>query len=190
MPRNSKGTTPKIKDVIGPEKVQGAVKDLTSYVAGKFDFANDEAVIIGIQTRGALLAKRVADSISDQKGTKVQVGVLDITLYRDDFSTASVSPIVGETRLDFEIDGKKIVLIDDVLFTGRTIRAAIDEIMDYGRPQSITLAVLVDRGHRELPIQPDFAAMNLATKKNETVNLHLKENDEKEEIVICEVVPG
>lgn len=188
MPRNFK-ETPKIKDVIGSEKVQGAVKDLTTFV-GKFDFSNEQTVIIGIQTRGALLAKRVAEAVAQQKGVKIPNGVLDITLYRDDFSTAAVSPIVGETRLDFEIDGKKIILIDDVLFTGRTIRAAIDEIMDYGRPKSITLAVLVDRGHRELPIQPDFAALHLATKKTETVNLHLKENDDKEEIIICEAMPG
>lgn len=185
MPKKS----PKIKEVIGSEKVELAIKDLTRFVISHFNFSNGETALIGIQTRGALLAQRVAQAIKNEKGEEVLHGALDITLYRDDFSTAAITPTVGETQLNFDIEGKRIVLIDDVLFTGRTIRAALDEIMDYGRPKSISLVTLVDRGHRELPIQPDFSALKLVTGRSETVNLHLKEIDEKEEIVICEPLP-
>jgi pyrimidine operon attenuation protein/uracil phosphoribosyltransferase len=118
----------------------------------------------------------------------VPTGALDITLYRDDFSTAGIHPVIGETHLDFDIDNKQIILIDDVLFTGRTIRAAIDQLMDYGRPKSIHLLVLIDRGHRELPIAAEFAAITLPTSRFESVNLRLDEVDQKDEIVVCDPV--
>lgn len=178
----------KVKTVIPQEKVQQAIKDLTNHLLSKFDFEKDDVAIIGIQTRGAVLAKRVAALIRTKTANDIPVGALDITLYRDDFATSGIQPIVGETTIDFDLDNKRLILIDDVLFTGRTVRAALDELMDFGRPKGVMLAVLVDRGHRELPIAADFAAIKIDTQRNEVVNLHLEEVDQKDEIVIMEPV--
>jgi pyrimidine operon attenuation protein/uracil phosphoribosyltransferase len=180
--------TPRIKQVIGADKVGRAVKDLVSYATSHFDFSSGETAIVGIQSRGVVLANRIAFAAKKEKDLDVPTGALDITLYRDDFSTAGIHPVIGETHLDFDIDNKRIILIDDVLFTGRTIRAAIDQLMDFGRPKSIHLLVLIDRGHRELPIAADFAAMKLETNRFESVNLHLEEVDQKDEIVVCDPV--
>ncbi len=188
MPKNSK-ETPNVRETIAGEKLAQSFRSLFQFVSSRLTGKND-VVLVGIQTRGALIAKRIAEAVQLEKKVSLPVGELDITLYRDDFSTTGVSPKVGETHLDFGIDGKRIILIDDVLFTGRTTRAAIDELIDFGRPASIQLVVLVDRGHRELPIQADFAALTLATKQNESVVLRLKENDNTDEIVICEARPG
>lgn len=187
MTKNLK-ITPKVKQTLSGEKVKEAFEALTQYLSKTFDFNAADIALVGIQTRGATIAKRIAETLQAAKGVRVPFGALDITLYRDDFSTSGIQPIVKETQLNFDIDNKRIILIDDVLFTGRTIRAALDELMDFGRPQSITLAVLVDRGHRELPIHPDFSAITLSTKRHESVNLHLKETDNSEEIVICEPI--
>ena len=123
----------------------------------------EDIVLVGIRTRGVPIAKRLADMIEQIEGVRPPVGILDITLYRDDLSTLSYQPIVRPTTMPVDIDRKVIVLVDDVLYTGRTIRAALDAIMDMGRPQSIKLAVLVDRGHRELPIRADFVGKNVPT---------------------------
>ena len=176
----------RIRETISTQKVEFAIDELIRYVTAHFDFTKEDAVLVGIQTRGALLAKRIAKAIKKEKNADIPVGALDITLYRDDLSTSGIQPIVGETQLDFDLDNKQIVLIDDVLFTGRTIRAALDELMDFGRPKKISLAVLIDRGHRELPIEPEFSAIKIQTKRSESVNLHLLESDGKEEIVIGE----
>jgi len=181
-------SAPRIKQIIVADKVARAVKDLTSYALSTFDFSSDETAIVGIQSRGVVLANRIAFAIRREKNIDVPTGALDITLYRDDFSTKGVHPVIGETHLDFDIDNKKIILIDDVLFTGRTIRAAIDQLMDFGRPKSIHLLVLIDRGHRELPIAAEFAAIKLSTDRFESVNLHLEEMDEKDEIIVCDPV--
>jgi len=133
-----------------------------------------------------LLAKRIAAELARTKNVSLPVGEIDITLYRDDFGTAGVQPIVGETNLDFDVAGKHLILIDDVLFTGRTIRAALDELMDYGRPERVSLVVLVDRGHRELPIEPKFSAIQVATKRSESVVLLLEESDDQDELIIGE----
>lgn len=175
-----------IRETIPAEKVKAAIEHLTSALMAKFDFRSGELVIVGIHTQGAAIAERVANQIRQKTGADVPLGVLDITFYRDDFSKRGLHPVMVETRLDFDIDDKKIVLIDDVLFTGRTVRAAIDELMDYGRPRSVTLAVLIDRGHRELPIAADIAALTLKTKRDESVVVHLEETDRKDEIVIGE----
>lgn len=185
MPKNSK-LTPKVRKRFPGSDVQTALSKLADFLLKNFDFSQTGPVLIGIHTRGALLARRLAGLIKAKKGVEAPVGEIDITLYRDDFSTTGVQPVVGETTLDFDIDNSRIVLIDDVLFTGRTIRAALDELMDYGRPTSVTLAVLIDRGHRELPIEPKFAAITLATKRDESVILRLKEQDGADEILICE----
>jgi pyrimidine operon attenuation protein/uracil phosphoribosyltransferase len=142
--------------------------------------------IIGIRNRGAYLAERLIQSIQDISSQKVPLGILDITLYRDDLTLISAQPIVHKTEIDFDINDKKIILVDDVLYTGRTIRAALDALIDFGRPQSIQLAVLVDRGHRELPIRADFVGKNIPTAQNEIVEVRLEETDGKDEVVIVE----
>jgi pyrimidine operon attenuation protein/uracil phosphoribosyltransferase len=140
--------------------------------------------LIGIRNRGAILARRLASCIKKIDNEDVQVGILDITLYRDDLALASGRAVVRKTEIDFDITGRNVVLVDDVLYTGRTIRAALDALIDFGRPKSIQLAVLVDRGHRELPIRADFAGKNIPTAQNETVEVRLEEADGKDEVVI------
>jgi len=140
--------------------------------------------LVGIRTRGAILAQRLAKEIEAVQGNVVPVGILDITLYRDDLSRIAPNPILHDTHIPFDVTDLKIVLIDDVLFTGRTIRAAMDALCDLGRPQSIQLGVLIDRGHRELPIRADYVGKNIPTQINERVELRLNELDEREEAVI------
>jgi pyrimidine operon attenuation protein/uracil phosphoribosyltransferase len=182
--------TPPIRERIPEEKITKAIGDITQSLLSAFEFKSGDVILVGIQTRGAVLVHRLAHAIKKQTGVDIPWGDLDITLYRDDFSTMGVQPIIGETHLDFDLDGKEIVLVDDVLFTGRTVRAAIDQIMDFGRPKKISLVVLVDRGHRELPITADFAAITIATKRGQSVNLHLEEVDGKDEIVVCDPIEG
>ena len=146
----------------------------------------EDLVLLGIQTRGVYLARRVKKIIEDIEKTEIPLGILDITLYRDDLTTVGPSPLVKETRIDFDINDKVVILIDDVLFTGRTIRAALDEIMDFGRPRKVELLVLVDRGHRELPIRADFAGKNLPTAKHELVEVRLKDPDGTDEVIVLE----
>ncbi len=146
----------------------------------------EDLVIIGIRNRGEHLGHRVADFIEKIIGKKVPFGILDITLYRDDLTEVAEQPILKETRIDFDITGKKIVLVDDVLFTGRTIRCAMDQLIDFGRPAAIQLAVLVDRGHRELPIRADYVGKNVPTSLNEVIEVKLEEYDGVDEVVICE----
>jgi pyrimidine operon attenuation protein/uracil phosphoribosyltransferase len=132
------------------------------------------------------LAKRLAAAIKKIEDKDVPVGVLDITLYRDDLTLIAAQPLVRKTEIDFDIADKILILADDVLYTGRTIRAGLDALIDFGRPKSIQLAVLVDRGHRELPIRADFVGKNIPTAKNETVEVRLEEADGKDEVVIVE----
>lgn len=145
-----------------------------------------DLVIVGIRTRGAHLAQRLAEMIGSIDGHTPPVGLLDITLYRDDLSSVAQQPVVHKTEIDFDIEDKKVVLVDDVLYTGRTIRAALDELIDFGRPQFIQLAVLIDRGHRELPIRADYVGKNIPTSTKETVEVRLQESDGKDEIVVVE----
>ena len=140
--------------------------------------------LVGIRTRGAMLAQRLAGEIQTIDGHPVQVGVLDITLYRDDLSRIAPNPVVHATEIPFDITDLHIVLVDDVLFTGRTIRAALNALNDFGRPKTIQLAVLVDRGHRELPIRADYVGKNIPTSLHEHIEVRLGELDEKEEVVI------
>ncbi|MDD4909215.1 MAG: bifunctional pyr operon transcriptional regulator/uracil phosphoribosyltransferase PyrR [Candidatus Omnitrophica bacterium] len=142
--------------------------------------------LVGIRNRGVYLAARIAACIQKIDNIQVPAGILDITLYRDDLTLVNQQPVVHKTEIDFDITDKNLVLVDDVLYTGRTIRAALDALMDFGRPRSMQLAVLVDRGHRELPIRADYVGKNIPTSKNETVEVRLEEADGKDEVVIVE----
>ena len=138
----------------------------------------DNLVLIGIQRRGVIMANRLSDKLYELEGKRLPVGILDITLYRDDLSKLTEHPVLRGTSIDFVIEGKKIVLVDDVLFTGRTVRAAIEAICELGRPDKIELAVMIDRGHRELPFRADYVGKNVPTAKTENVNVNFKELDE------------
>ncbi len=140
--------------------------------------------LVGIANRGDHLARRLAAEIARIEGAVVPVGVLDITFYRDDIGMKAEAPEVHETKVDFDITGKTVVLVDDVLFTGRTIRAAMDALMDFGRPRQIQLAVLVDRGHRELPIRADFVGKNLPTSREDVVSVAVTELDGEDSVTV------
>jgi len=145
--------------------------------------------LIGIQRRGVPLAKRIAKKIEEVEGVRIPVGILDITLYRDDLSRLAEHPIINGTDISFSVTDKKIVLVDDVIYTGRTVRAAIDALMDIGRPKMIQLAVLIDRGHRELPIRPDYVGKNVPTAKTEMINVKVMEIDGKNSVTISDINP-
>ncbi|AZT90337.1 bifunctional pyr operon transcriptional regulator/uracil phosphoribosyltransferase PyrR [Caldicellulosiruptor changbaiensis] len=140
--------------------------------------------LVGIQRRGVTLAKRIRDNIEKIEGVRLPLGILDITFYRDDLSLLSEHPTVNSTQIDFDINNKKIVLVDDVLFTGRTVRAAIEALMDMGRPKMIQLAVLIDRGHRELPIRADYVGKNVPTSRREIVHVLVDEFDNDNRVII------
>lgn len=146
----------------------------------------EDVRLVGIRTRGVPLARRMAAKIEEIEGAACPVGVLDITLYRDDLTTIAQQPVVHKTEIPFSVEDKVIVLVDDVLYTGRTARAAMDAVMDLGRPARIQLAVLVDRGHRELPIRADFVGKNVPTSQQEMISVRLQETDGEERVVILE----
>ena len=171
--------------ILVKEDVDRALQRIAHEIVEKLKSTEDIAVI-GIKNRGAYLAGRLALKIEKISGSKIPVGALDITLYRDDLTEASSQPVVHATEIDFGIDGKKIILVDDVLYTGRTIRCALDALIDFGRPAQIQLAVLVDRGHRELPIRADYVGKNVPTSLKEVVEVRLAEADGKDEVVLCE----
>jgi pyrimidine operon attenuation protein/uracil phosphoribosyltransferase len=143
-------------------------------------------VLVGVRTRGVPLARRLARSIKKAAGVEPPVGALDITLYRDDLTTIAPHPVLKGTDIPVSIDGRTVVLVDDVLFTGRTVRAALDELIDFGRPERIKLAVVVDRGHRELPIRADFVGRTLTTTRQEVVQVLLREEDGSDRVVLLE----
>ena len=145
-----------------------------------------DLVLIGIRTRGVPLARRLAELIKEHEKKEIPVGTLDITFYRDDLTLVSPQPVVHRSIVPFPIDAKKVVLVDDVLYTGRTVRAALDALMDLGRPSMIQLAVLIDRGHRELPIRADYIGKNVPTSKREVIQVKLQEVDGAESVVILE----
>lgn len=151
-------------------------------------FGGKGLALVGIRSRGEILAQRLARLLRELTGQDVPVGALDITLYRDDLSILSANPVVHSTEIPFDVTGRPIVVVDDVLFTGRTVRAAMDALTDLGRPESVELAVLVDRGHRELPIKPDYVGKNLPTSKEQLVQVRLVESDGADEVVIEEGV--
>jgi len=140
--------------------------------------------VVGIRTRGETLGQRIVAKIKEIDGVEIPFGVVDITLYRDDLGQGADQPVVQGTSIPFHVDEHKIVLVDDVLFTGRTIRAALDAIIDFGRPQAVQLAVLCDRGHRELPIRADYVGKNIPTEREQFVRVHLQDHDEEEGVFI------
>jgi pyrimidine operon attenuation protein/uracil phosphoribosyltransferase len=170
----------------GP-RINRALARLSSEIVEENHGAGD-LFLVGIRRRGVPLAERMAAKIADLEGSRPPVGVLDITLYRDDLSTVGAKPVVNRTDLPGDIEGRNIVLIDDVLYTGRTIRAALDQLIDFGRPKRVQLAVLIDRGkeHRELPIQADYIGKLVPTKKSEIIKVMLNDFDEEEGVVIVE----
>jgi pyrimidine operon attenuation protein/uracil phosphoribosyltransferase len=150
------------------------------------NFQTKEIVIVGIHTGGVFLADRIHRIIEKRENIRLPSGSLDITLYRDDWSRVSQNPIVKKTDISFEVEGKTMILVDDVIYTGRTIRAALDAIMDFGRPSSIQLAVLIDRGGRELPIQPDYNGMEIQVEPNQHIHVLLHEDADIDEVVLDE----
>lgn len=173
--------------IMDATRMKRALSRLSSEIVEANQGAND-LYLVGIRRRGVPLADRIADKIESLEGHRPSSGILDITLYRDDLSTVGANPIVNRTELEEDIENKIVVLVDDVLYTGRTIRAALDQLMDFGRPRKVQLAVLIDRGreHRELPIQADFIGKVVPTKQTEIIKVMLKEFDDVEAVGIFE----
>lgn len=171
------------KQIMSEEEIRRALVRVAHEIIERNGGAENLA-LVGIRARGVPLAQRLSRIISDFEGQPVPVGALDITLYRDDIAIRSDHPIVRRTEIPFDVDNRAIVLVDDVLYTGRTVRAALDALMDLGRPQRIELAVLVDRGHRELPIRADSVGKDVPTSRNEEIVVRVEEMDGKDEVVI------
>jgi len=172
-----------MSQLIDEEDIRRIVQRLSHEILEKNKGTKD-LVIIGIQRRGVNLAGRISKMMDEIEGEALPTGILDITLYRDDLTQVAQQPIVRSTNIPFSIEGKKVILVDDVLFTGRTVRAAIDVLLDFGRPQKIELAVLVDRGHRELPIKADYVGKNIPTSSEEMVEVKVRELDGRDEVLI------
>jgi pyrimidine operon attenuation protein / uracil phosphoribosyltransferase len=171
--------------ILDSEGVQRAIIRIAHEILERNHGTND-LILVGIRTRGVYLAERLQQQIKIIENTEVSLGMLDITLYRDDLGEIGARPEIKETQLPEDITGKVVVLVDDVLYSGRTVRAALDALIDFGRPRAIQLAVLVDRGHRELPIKADYIGKNIPTSREEEVVLRLKEKDGKDEAVVVE----
>ena len=171
--------------LLGKSAIRSALLRLSYEIIEK-NINLDEVVLIGIRTRGEYLAQRIHQNIQQISEKEIPLGTLDVTFYRDDFRTNLGSPKIGASNILFEIEGKTVILIDDVLYTGRTIRAAMDEIFTYGRPSSIQLGVLVDRGHRELPIRADYVGKNYPTANNEHIHVYLEDVDDEDAVILVE----
>ncbi|MFC2156643.1 bifunctional pyr operon transcriptional regulator/uracil phosphoribosyltransferase PyrR [Acidobacteriota bacterium] len=173
--------------VMDSKKIKRAFQRITTEIIER-NRDLSELVIVGIRTRGVYIAKRIQTLIKTLEEVDIHMGILDITLYRDDFSELEPQHISKKTEIDFDLTDKDVVLVDDVIFTGRTIRAAMDSLFDLGRPRSIQLLVFIDRGHRELPIQPDYIGKFLPTSRRERARVRLKEIDKIDEVLITEPV--
>jgi pyrimidine operon attenuation protein/uracil phosphoribosyltransferase len=175
------------KVVLEHDDLRRTLKRIAHEIAEK-NPAPEGLAIVGIHTRGALLARRLHALVGELTGAEAPIGDIDISFYRDDVGAKAPGdqPVVHASHIDFDLSGRTVVLVDDVLFTGRTVRAAIEALFDYGRPERVQLAVLCDRGHRELPIRPDYVGKNLPTARGERVNVRLEEVDEIDEVTISE----
>lgn len=173
----------KFKEIMDANQMRRALLRISHEILEK-NKGVENLCLVGIQRRGVTLAKKIQENIEKIEGVKLPLGILDITFYRDDLSLLSEHPTVNSTRIDFDINSKKIVLVDDVLFTGRTVRAAIEALMDMGRPKMIQLAVLIDRGHRELPIRADYVGKNVPTSRREIVHVLVDEFDNDNRVII------
>jgi len=171
------------KVIMTPEDIKRTLARIAHEVIERNKTA-EHLILVGMHTRGVPLARRLAANIEDFEGLKIPVGALDIGLYRDDLSSLNLQPLVHPTDIPANIDGKSIVLVDDVLYTGRSTRAAMDALTDLGRPGSIQLAVLVDRGHRELPIRPDYVGKNIPSSRHEEIQVQLEETDGIDEVAV------
>ncbi|RKY42169.1 MAG: bifunctional pyr operon transcriptional regulator/uracil phosphoribosyltransferase PyrR [Candidatus Makaraimicrobium thalassicum] len=181
---------PKIKSrVLDAEGIKRILQRIAHEIVEK-NQGTEDIVVVGIKNRGAYLAERIAKGMEAIQGKAVPVGALDITLYRDDLTEIAEQPVVHSSEIEFDITAKKIILVDDVLFTGRTVRCALDELIDFGRPANIQLAVLIDRGHRELPIRPDFIGKNIPTSAKESIEVRLREIDGVEEVIVVGAEQG
>ncbi len=174
------------RQIMTAEEIRRAIVRISHEIVEK-QGGTDGLAVVGIQRRGVPLAHRVADAIAEHEGLRPPVGALDITFYRDDLSTIALYPLVKGSDLPFDLNRQTIVLVDDVLYTGRTVRAAMDELVDYGRPRAIRLAVLIDRGHRELPIRADHVGKNVPTSREEIVRVHVEEIDGEDAVLIGRV---
>lgn len=174
--------------ILDAQGIQRAITRIAHEIVEK-NKGTEGLILIGLRSRGVDLARRIAKTLKEIEGVEVPVGVLDVTLYRDDLGRARIQPRVRKTEIPFPIDDKKVVLVDDVLYTGRTIRAAMDGLVDFGRPRLIQMAVLVDRGHRELPIRADYVGKNVPTARGEQVQVMLIEEDGVDRAVILESAP-
>lgn len=172
--------------IMDADQIRRAVKRIAHEIVERNDGVED-VIVVGIRRRGVPLAQRIAAYIEQIEDAPVSVGALDITLYRDDFQVQATMPVVGTTDIKDDINDKVVVLVDDVLYTGRTVRAALQELIDLGRPKQIQLAVLVDRGHRELPIRPDYVGKNVPTSASEVVEVHVSEIDDADEVLLGEL---
>ncbi len=175
------------KQLMDAEEIRRALTRISHEIVEK-NKGLDDVVVIGIRTGGVPLGERIAAELAEIEGQKVPDAALDITLYRDDLSQVASEPIVHKTDIPFNINDKNIILVDDVLYTGRTVRAALDAIMDLGRPQSVQLAILVDRGHRELPIRPDYVGENIPTSQQEVIEVNLAETDGADAVMLKEQI--
>jgi len=175
--------------VLSGEDIRRAIRRIAHEIVERNRGLKD-VVLVGMRTRGVPLAHRLADAMQEFEGETMPVGALDIGLYRDDISYLELRPRIQPTELPTDIAGKRVVLVDDVLYTSRSIRAALDALIDFGRPASIQLAVLVDRGHRELPIRADYAGKNIPTSLTEDVQVLLEETDGRDEVVVLSEVEG
>jgi pyrimidine operon attenuation protein/uracil phosphoribosyltransferase len=174
--------------VMDPNGVSRAISRLASQIVER-NGGTEDLLLIGIRRRGVPLAERIAERIKQLEGRRPPSGQLDITLYRDDLSTIGPRPVVNRTDIPEDVNDRVVVLVDDVLYTGRTVRAALDELVDFGRPRRVELAVLVDRGHRELPIQADYVGKTVQTTDSQIVKVMLKEYDQEERVVVVEQGP-
>jgi pyrimidine operon attenuation protein / uracil phosphoribosyltransferase len=174
------------KIIMTPEDIRRTLARIAHEIIERNKSMSD-LILVGMRTRGVPLAKRLAANIRAFEGTEIPVGALDISLYRDDLDSLDFKPVVNSTQIPISIDGKSIVLVDDVLFTGRSARAAMDALIDLGRPSTIQLAVLVDRGHRELPIRADYIGKNIPSARSEEIKVELTETDNRDQVAILSV---